>query len=49
MPAMAARLQQEAKSGAAASTDLYLGNLASIAALNRENVLTNIQMGRPVP
>lgn len=43
MPAMAARLQQEAKSGAAASTDLYLGNLASIAALNRENVLTNIQ------
>lgn len=49
MPAMAARLQQEAKSGAAASTDLYLGNLASIALLARENVLADINWAETFP
>lgn len=49
MPAMAARLQQEAKSGAPASTDLYIGNLASIAFLNRDGVLEKIEWADVFP
>lgn len=49
MPAMAARLAQEYKAGAKATTDIFIGPLGSYAYLKREGVLSEVKWAETFP
>jgi ABC-type Fe3+ transport system substrate-binding protein len=49
MPAMAARIQQEYKAGAKATTDVYIGTMALFTYLMKEGALTEIKWAETFP